>query len=195
VVQERELEQELEREREREWEQEQEREREQELEREQEREREQELEQELERELEREREREWEQELEQELERELAVVLSKPESRKTTKARRRRQEAAVIACERAKCVARDGYCRLLGTTLFGACRGPSEWAHWGDWKRWKTRGMDPEERHRSDRSIMLCDRHHDMYDAHALAIEALTERGTDGRLRFTSDAGTYEEAA
>jgi hypothetical protein len=117
-------------------------------------------------------------------------------ARKRAKARERRKESVIGQRARKECVARDGYCRLQNAQhLFGLCSGASEWAHFEEWKRWKTRGMDAEERHRSDRSLMLCDGHHDAYDHHALRVEAMTEDGTDGPLRWTRDRTVYEEPA
>lgn len=52
-----------------------------------------------------------------------------------------------------------------------SCDGHSEWAHLGDGKRFKTRGMAPEQRHSTARSLMLCTRHHRMYDAGEMAID------------------------
>jgi hypothetical protein len=86
---------------------------------------------------------------------------------------------------RADCVARDGYCRY-GRDLsnFDSCRGPSEWAHYGDKKRFKTRNQDPEVRHTTKESLMLCRKHHRMYDRGTLLIELLTDAGCIGLLRF-----------
>lgn len=117
----------------------------------------------------------------------------KPERRATTKRRRQRKERAVVGTVREQCVDRDGYCRLQGVERFPPCRGRSEWAHFGEHKRFKTRGMAPEDRHKRDASLMMCDGHHDLYDANELQIEALTERGTDGPLRFSHGGQVYEE--
>jgi hypothetical protein len=67
------------------------------------------------------------------------------------------------------------------------CDGPSQWAHLGDKKRAKTRGMKPDARHTTEGSLMLCRRHHDRYDGRqmpSLRIKALTEHGADGPLEF-----------
>lgn len=50
------------------------------------------------------------------------------------------------------------------------CGGLSEWAHLGDKKRFKTRGLPPEERHTPAGSLMLCAQHHDDYDEGRLQI-------------------------
>jgi hypothetical protein len=114
--------------------------------------------------------------------------------RAAEKRRRDRLEAAVIEEVRAQCVARDGFCRWTGAGL-GACAGPSEWAHFNEKKRFKTRGMDPRERHTTAGSLMMCRRHHRLYDAGRMQVEPLTERGADGRLRAECGEARYEEAA
>lgn len=114
-------------------------------------------------------------------------------------------DATVIKRVRAACVLRDGYCRLR--PLLGAydCAGASEWAHFGPWKRWKTSGHDAEFRHCTQGSLMLCTRHHLLYDGKFLRfrnqtdqpilIDALSDRYADGRLAFTVRGVRYEEAA
>lgn len=114
-------------------------------------------------------------------------------------------EATIIHHVRQACVFRDGYCRLAKFVGAGACRGPSEWAHFDKWKRWKTMGQDPEQRHCTQGSLMLCQRHHLFYDgkfprlnerkAFTLLIEALSDRYADGPLAFTFNGVRYEEAA
>jgi hypothetical protein len=112
----------------------------------------------------------------------------KPTPRKRVKAKRQRHAAKVVKSVRALCVERDGYCRLtrdwsweLVMPTFGACEGPSQWAHLGDKKRFKTRGQAPEVRHTTAGSLMLCDRHHDDYDEGRLNISG---DDADGVLRF-----------
>jgi len=93
---------------------------------------------------------------------------------------------------RAACVQRDGHSRVfrdtgiiwtsLATKGFLMCDGPSEWAHLVG--RYKTRRMDPEVRHNTQDSLMLCSFHHGEHHAKRLAIIALSERGADGPLRF-----------
>lgn len=123
------------------------------------------------------------------------VACPKPEARETTKARKDRAEAAIKKAVRAACVERDGYCRFMApiddkfdiTTALSVCDGPSEWAHWGEFTRAKTRGMAASDRHRVDGSLMLCKRHHDHLDGRRLPrliITALTDIGTNGPLRF-----------
>lgn len=109
------------------------------------------------------------------------------------KARKRRAEKKVIDVVRPKVEARDGPCRLGIASGLDRCAGPSQWAHFGDYKRFKTRGMDPEERHTTQGSLMLCDFHHDCYDEHSMMIEPLTDEWCDGPLRFSMGGRVYEE--
>jgi hypothetical protein len=105
-------------------------------------------------------------------------------------------EAAVIARIRAIVERRDVYCRI-GKALcgIGRCAGALEWAHLGDHRRFKTRGLPPEERHTTRGTLMLCSQHHHDYDQHRLEIEALTEREADGPLAFVGFGKRFEEAA
>ncbi len=136
--------------------------------------------------------------------------------RKTIKGRKKRAERKVVDAVRPKCVARDGSCRptldavgrpveavwkAFGVKLHGdemdeavrnhVCVGPSEWAHLKGSTRAQTRGQAPERRHRTDGTVMLCKDLHDRYDGRKrprLDIEALSDRGADGPLRFTMRA-------
>lgn len=122
----------------------------------------------------------------------------KPEKRATTKRRKDRKEAAVASAVRATVSERDGFCRLFTYDssvyqMFGSCQGLSQWAHLGDARRFKTRGMEPTLRHTSSGSLMFCARHHQDYDAHRMQVEALTDRGADGPLRFTIGESVYTE--
>lgn len=135
------------------------------------------------------------------------LTYEKPKSRRKPKgvtaryrAKRKRAESPVAKKVRAACVDRDGYCRM-GRAVMGftddtwsiaaaveACDGASQWAHLGDGTRAKTRGMKPERRHMTSKSVMLCRVHHDRYDGRRLPkmrIRELTEHGADGRLEFT----------
>lgn len=112
-------------------------------------------------------------------------AIPKPPPRKRLKARGDRAEAKVKKAVRAECVTRDGHCliytRLPGSiaVLLGPCDGESQWAHVGRHRRCFTRGLPPEERHTTAGSGMLCDRHHDAYDAHEFDFE-LGEQGMNG---------------
>jgi hypothetical protein len=112
----------------------------------------------------------------------------KPEARAKSKARARRHESAIIQQVRARCVARDGDCRLghAGRWLdIGLCGGESEWAHAAGFRRFETRGKDAAERHLTAGSLMLCSKHHQAFDSHVLDIEPLdTALGADGVLRI-----------
>lgn len=122
----------------------------------------------------------------------------KPEPRKRTKGRAKRAEKKVVVDVRSKCVERDGYCRLAGLG-FGQCAGESQWAHLGERKRFKTRGLPPEERHATTHSIMLCEAHHYFYDKGVsdsrICIELTQPQGADlpRSLRFTSGELSYQE--
>lgn len=127
-------------------------------------------------------------------------MISKGPTRKQEKARRDRRERKVIKAVRPQVERRDGRCRLATSghdmlLVVGPCRGESEWAHLPSHRRSKTRGQAPEERHTTAGSLMLCDGHHDALDEHRLEVEAMTDRGADGPLLWTADAGRYEEPA
>jgi hypothetical protein len=111
------------------------------------------------------------------------------------RARKVHAETPVIKRVRQQCVRRDGYCRIgkAPVATVGECGGPSEWAHVGAKKRARTRGQVPELRHDRRHSLMGCQRHHRLYDAGELQIEATTTRGCDGPLRATTQSGTYTE--
>ena len=111
------------------------------------------------------------------------VPCPKPEPRKTAKARETREARKVVTAVRARCVERDGACRVKGWP-FGECVGPSEWAHLEQYRRFKTRGQRPEQRHTTAGSVILCRYHHHLYDAHQLEIHPLTTLGADGTLRL-----------
>lgn len=98
-----------------------------------------------------------------------------------SRAKRRRADEKVASKVRAACVERDGYCRLGFD-----CDGRSEWAHLGDRRRAKTRGMAPTHRHSTAHSLMLCTRHHRRYDNRLIEIEPLTAEGANGPIRYMS---------
>ena len=123
---------------------------------------------------------------------------------------RRRKESLVVKAIRPIVAERDGHCRLHWSNgamragmvaAFGACRGESQWAHRRDgMSRAQTRRMDARKRHTTAGSLMLCAFHHlddgAGYDRSAFAIEDLTDKGCDGRLRFvTRDGQAWEEPA
>ena len=106
-------------------------------------------------------------------------------------------ENQIISTVRAHCVERDGTCRVgknLTLGFLGACNGSSEWAHFGQWRRAHTRGMEPERRHRKDGSMMLCRAHHWAYDMHHFDVEALTPQECEGPLAFIEGEHRFEEA-
>ncbi len=106
-------------------------------------------------------------------------------------------EAAVIARVRPIVALRDSTCRIGKnlTTGIGYCGGVPEWAHLGDHRRFKTRGLKPELRHTTAGTLMLCTIHHGDYDQHRIEIAALTDRGADGPLAFAGFGKRFEEAA
>jgi len=119
------------------------------------------------------------------------VECQKPEPRKRAKARQSRAEASVIQRVRAACVERDGECRLAATLFGRECFGASEWAHMGEKRRYKTRGLPPEERHSTVWTCQLCSFHHTLYDDKGhpfdtIEITALDSvKGADGILRIS----------
>lgn len=122
-------------------------------------------------------------------------AIPKPEPRKRSKRRKDRQEKAVKTTVREQCVERDGYC-LIATRLpaglravLGPCSGPSEWAHVGTHRRFRTRGQAPESRHTVKGSGMLCEKHHKAYDAHRFDID------TDDREGMNRVVGIVRRAA
>lgn len=121
-------------------------------------------------------------------------LLQKPEPRARVKARKQRHAAKVVKSVRQQCMERDGYCRIGNwednpgdfhddalNSIF--CEGRSEWAHLGEKRRFRTRGLLPERRHTTQGSLMLCTEHHQAYDARQLSITAMTDIGADGPLK------------
>ena len=110
---------------------------------------------------------------------------------KRQKARTKRMESKQATSVRAQCVVRDWHCLFLyrrpdsGWPDVGTCVGPSEWAHIGQHRRYRTRGQAAEQRHTTAGSAMLCQWHHAAYDAHEFDIEPLTDKGMDGPFRVT----------
>lgn len=108
----------------------------------------------------------------------------KPEPLARVRQRRRRAERQVVAAVRAIVVRRDSTCRLRGLPQLGVCGGPSEWAHLGARRRYRTRGRPSAERHTTAGSLMLCAAHHRAYDQHRLLIHVSSPRGANGPLAF-----------
>lgn len=114
----------------------------------------------------------------------------KPEKRRTTKRRKARAEAVVVKRVRGLCIGRDGYCRValdirlpFSLSILG-CAGQSEWSHFGTKRRARTLGQEPEERHTTAGTLMLCRKHHRKYDAGLFLIGATTDGGCDGPLSY-----------
>ena len=113
-------------------------------------------------------------------------------------------ERAVIAKVRLLVDARDGYCRIAKhlpeSACLGACSGSSQWAHLGQSRRCYTRKMDPTLRHTVEGTVMLCARHHALYDGQILGmprmqIEELTSKRAEGPLAFLWKEHRFEEVA
>lgn len=120
-------------------------------------------------------------------------------TRQSLKRSKRRTEARVIQVVRAACVERDGESRMASRGVFFPglrSEGPSEWAHLPSHARWRTRQMAPESRHVTSGSIMLRRSEHDALDGRTLprlVIEALSEAGADGPLRYRWNGHTRED--
>jgi hypothetical protein len=112
-------------------------------------------------------------------------VLAQPKgrTRKQVKARQQRAERAVKQLVRRLCVERDGGCRAFWVQPL-RCGGAIEWAHVRGRRRSQTRGMNPEDRHSTKHSLMLCRKHHAMEEAGTLRVVYLTDDGCDGDLCF-----------
>lgn len=130
---------------------------------------------------------------------------TKPDIRKPNgptaraRARKKRKDAAVADRIRELVFARDGTCRY-GSDVLPAerttCTGRVHWAHFGEMKRFKTRGMAPEKRHSMAGSLCLCHRHHAAYDAGSLKITAQDpDRGCDGLLAYRETRDTVKESS
>ena len=118
--------------------------------------------------------------------------IPKPEPRKRVKARKKRRESALVKEVRRMVSERDGHCRLHDKG-FGLCFGVSTWAHLEDHRRFRTRGMEPEQRHTTTDTVMLCAKHHFAYDLHGITVEYTTDAGADGPLIWIQQSYMYGE--
>lgn len=112
------------------------------------------------------------------------------------KAAKRKAESKVVADVRERVFRRDWRCRACAAGVpreYGMTFQEDQWAHLGNHRRFKTRGMAPEERHTTQGSMRLCDQHHHQYDHHTLNIIMLTEAGADGPVRFERDGQEFVE--
>lgn len=121
-------------------------------------------------------------------------------TRKRLKGRKLRTEAAVAKKVRAACVERDHRSRLTWEVwLWGLDGVPEDWmgvpelVHMHVARRSKTRGMAPSIRFNTKTCLILPRAIHRLYDAKELTIEALTDQGADGPLRFTFRGKSYSE--
>lgn len=119
------------------------------------------------------------------------IACPKGKTRKQLKAAKDRAEMKVIKRVRAKCVVRDGFCRLMGV---GPCFGVSEWCHMRPKTRAHTRGLPPEVRHTTEHSFMGCTSHHDAYDDHKIELTPMTDRGADGPMSVKVKGDQYAYA-
>jgi hypothetical protein len=106
------------------------------------------------------------------------------------RARKRRQDSAYAQTIRTQVEARDGHCRYawdVPRTERSRCQGDAEWAHLGNTRRFKTRGLPPEQRHTTGGTLMLCTAHHRLLDAYRLTITAESIDGCDGNLTYQED--------
>lgn len=120
----------------------------------------------------------------------------KPEARKKTKARQDRYARGVVDEVRREVMLRDGGCRFRFHPELGRCNGVIEWAHlWTP--RAHTRGMPPEERHRSDATIAACVFHHNHIDGRQypkLLLKPITPLKANGPLHATRTDLVHGEA-
>ncbi len=93
------------------------------------------------------------------------------------RAKRKRADDAHRLGIRAACVLRDGYCKFV---ILGGCKGLSQHAHLGEKKRARTRGMQPEERHTLEGSVMACAFHHREEEAGRLTLSMFPDLGAQG---------------
>lgn len=123
-------------------------------------------------------------------------------SKRLEDARREREEKRAKASARSACVVRDGRCRVYKIMRSDhinrrwaefPCEGKSEWAHLGEKRRFKTTGMEPEERHTTAGSMMACTKHHRMYDGHRLEVLPLAEHGADGLMSVMVAGEVFRE--
>lgn len=109
-----------------------------------------------------------------------SMAIAPAEPRKRGANRTRKTEKALKRVIHGLLVERDGGCRVDGMAP-GLCRGRLEYAHLRPRARWQTRGMDPEYRHTTEFGALLCDEHHNLYDAYQYDIRFIDEeRGADG---------------
>jgi hypothetical protein len=96
---------------------------------------------------------------------------------------------------RAEVMRRDTSCRFpRESRSFWPCdvMRPREWAHRTGWRRARTAGKPPEERHQTQGSFALCGSHHDAYDEFQIQEEAVDPgRGADGPLRWYTADGEF----
>ncbi len=89
------------------------------------------------------------------------MSLAKPKrTRKQERAAAKRREAKILSVVRLSVFERDGGCRYPNPPH----DGPLELAHLEAWRRARTVNRPPEQRHARQGLIVLCRRHHSLYD-------------------------------
>ena len=110
----------------------------------------------------------------------------KPRARVKPQSAKAKKEAALVGKVFREIEGRDGHCRMryydTPLALAGECGGESQPAHLAQWRRSKTRGLPPEERHNGKTIIRLCADHHRRYDQHKFDL-AHTNWGGDGYIK------------
>ena len=119
-----------------------------------------------------------------------AMKFPKPEPKK--KGAKARADKKVADRVRLEVFDRDGGCRFphglpstaLQVSQLAVCEGPLEWAHLPDWRRSRTVNQDPEDRHTTAGSMVLCRRHHEMLDQGQLDIRPTATFGADSVIEW-----------
>ncbi len=88
------------------------------------------------------------------------MMLPKGKTRKQEKAAVKRREVKILSAVRLSVFERDGGCRYPHDPH----DGPLELAHLEPWRRSRTVNRPPEQRHLPEGLIVLCRRHHGLYD-------------------------------
>ena len=104
-----------------------------------------------------------------------------------TRAQRKRADDRYAEQVRQLVIARDHGCRVRWDRVpgMGWCDGPLQVAHLRGKRRSHTLNEAPAQRHSTAWEVLLCQRHHRMEEAGDLTHEYLTDRGADGRMKWT----------
>ena len=120
----------------------------------------------------------------------LKTAMRRRDKRKRTK---RRADQEVINTVRVRVGLRDLDCRFpLDARRRWPCDGFAEWAHRTPFRRSRTMGLPPEERHTTQGSMMLCTAHHRLYDTFQVYDQPTDlDAGANGPLRWYTADGDY----